>query len=98
MTDVQLKSALASSLRALRLHSRLPLRVLSDLCEVTPQAVSRWENGSAEPSYAALIKLCDFYNVTLDSLHTLTQEQIDRLPTVSPLKRLHDMEEESQNV
>lgn len=38
------------------------------LGDATIQMISRWENGHAFPSVPYLMKICDFYNITLDYL------------------------------
>ena len=35
---------------------------------VSQQAVSKWENGSAEPSVEVLIKLSEIFNCSIDEL------------------------------
>ena len=97
MTETQIRFSLSSNLRSLRIHFGLTQDEVGKLCGFTKQAVSRWEVGTAEPSYAVLIKLCDFYDVTLDSLRTLTQEQIDKLPQIDLTDRLHNRDKEFQD-
>jgi transcriptional regulator with XRE-family HTH domain len=39
---------------------------------VSRQAVSKWENGTSVPDVQLLLRIADFYNLTLDQLVTLT--------------------------
>ena len=36
---------------------------------VSRQAVSKWENGSSVPDVQMLIRIADFYNMTLEPVH-----------------------------
>lgn len=50
---------------------RFPVRartVVSQLCGLPPDAVRRYEQGEAKPTMKALIKLADYYEVSLDEL------------------------------
>lgn len=41
---------------------------IAELLQISPQAVSNYRNGLAEPSIERLIKIADFFNVSLDFL------------------------------
>ena len=43
-------------------------RELAQYLEITPTSYNRYENGDAEPNIERLIKLADYYHVTLDYL------------------------------
>ena len=54
---------------------------LADELHVTPQAVSRWENGEVEPSVSAIGEMAKIFDVTYDELmrgkeETLPEEEI----------------------
>ena len=41
---------------------------LGDMLNVSPQAVSKWENGQAEPDTATMKRLCGIFKITTDEL------------------------------
>lgn len=55
-------------LRQLRERQRRSRMVVSELCGLPPDAVRRYERGEALPSYEALVKLADYFEVSLDYL------------------------------
>lgn len=60
----------SSRLRALRERSH-PVRsmtVTSQLMGLSPDALRRYERGEAEPSLSALVKIADYYRVSVDYL------------------------------
>ena len=59
---------IAASIRRHRLEKHLTQEQLAEALHITPQAVSRWECGSAIPDVLTLIRMANFYGVTLDAL------------------------------
>ena len=55
-------------LKKMRERQRKSRRVLSELCGLPPDAVRRYERGEAKPSMDALIKLADYFEVSIDYL------------------------------
>ncbi len=55
-------------LKKLRQNSGMTQEQLADLLDVTPQAISRWENGSSMPDVVHLVSLANCFEVTLDEL------------------------------
>ena len=53
---------------ALRKKHNLAQSELGALLNVTPQAVSKWENGLSEPDLGTLRKMCEIFNVTTDEM------------------------------
>lgn len=82
MTQAQISDKLSSNLALLRKHSRISQRALGLRYGVSGQAVSAWEHGRCEPSYAILVDLANVYGIQLEDFHTMTQEQIESLPRV----------------
>lgn len=60
--------ALADKLKEFRTNTKLTQKDLADKLFVTPQAVSRWENGEVEPSISMLEKIADIFGVSLNEL------------------------------
>lgn len=52
----------------LRKKKNLTQSELGEMLNVTPQAVSKWENGLSEPDLGTLRKMCEIFNVTTDEL------------------------------
>lgn len=59
---------IAASIRRHRLEKHLTQEQLAEALHITPQAVSRWECGSTIPDVLTLIRMANFYGVTLDAL------------------------------
>lgn len=52
---------------------------LGELCEVSPQAVSKWENDISAPDIALIPKLADLFNITTDELLGAEKQQIKQV-------------------
>ena len=60
----------AARLQQLR-ESRKPVRsrkVTSELCGLPSDAIRRYERGEAEPTLSSLLRIADYFEVTLDEL------------------------------
>ena len=55
-------------IKELRKSKRLTQKDLADFLETSPQVVSRYERGEHQPDISTLIKLADFFCVTVDYL------------------------------
>lgn len=55
-------------LKELRIEKGLSQRKLGELLGVCNQTVSFWETGSREPDLDALVKIADFFEVSVDYL------------------------------
>ena len=55
-------------LQRLRQRQRKSRIVVSELCGLPSDAIRRYERGEAKPSMDALIKLADYFDVSLDYL------------------------------
>lgn len=61
-------SAFPERLQRLREQQHKSRVVLSELCGLSPDAIRRYERGEAVPTLDALIKIADFFEVSLDYL------------------------------
>lgn len=59
---------LSEKIRSLRKNSGLSQEELAERIDVSRQAVSKWELGSAVPTADKLVELADFFGVSLDWL------------------------------
>ncbi len=70
---------IAENIRKMRAARGLTQGELAkELC-VSPQSVSRWENGQAYPDMEQLPRLADFFGVSLDKLMRGTESRLPRL-------------------
>ena len=54
----------------LRLQKRMSQQALAELCNVTHQAVSKWENGAALPDMQTMLFLSKYYQVPMEDILT----------------------------
>ena len=59
---------LEENLRKLRNLKGLSQEELAEECNISRQAIAKWEGGESVPTIDKLIFLADFYKVTLDEL------------------------------
>mgnify|MGYP005763052521 CR=1 FL=1 len=55
-------------LKKIRLANNLTQSQLAEILETTKQAISSYESGKIAPSLNSLIKLSEYFNISLDSL------------------------------
>ena len=60
--------ALSENLQFLRSREGITQEQLAEQLEVSRQSVSKWESGSSFPEMDTLLRICDLYNVNLDTL------------------------------
>ena len=66
--DVAIKKSLGEVLKERRIQAQLTQEFVAESLGVTRQAVSKWENGTADPSTTNLLKLAKLYNITPEEL------------------------------
>lgn len=64
----QIKKSLGQCLREHRTQCHMTQEFVAEHIGVSRQAVSKWENGSAEPSTSNLIALAKLYGVSAEAL------------------------------
>lgn len=60
--------AFSENLQFLRSRAGVTQEQLAEELGVTRQSVSKWESGASFPEMDTLLRICDMYNVTLDTL------------------------------
>jgi len=71
---------LGRRIKALRGERGITQEALATALEVTPQAVSKWENGVTAPDISSLPKISVAFGVTIDELFSLSDtEHLDRI-------------------
>ena len=66
--DVEIKKSLGEVLKEHRIQAQLTQEFVAESLGVSRQAVSKWENGTADPSTTNLLKLAKLYNISPDEL------------------------------
>ena len=64
----QIKRSLAELLRENRIRCKMTQEFVSETLGVSRQAVSKWENGTSDPSTSNLIALAQLYDVSAEDL------------------------------
>lgn len=72
---VTVRQSLAETLRAHRLRCKMTQEFVAEAVGVSRQAVSKWENGSSDPSTANLIALAKLYGVSAEELLRGVEQQ-----------------------
>lgn len=74
---------IGSTIRRLRKAQGITQEELSEAIGVTPQAVSKWENGAGMPDIAQLVPLANYFRVSIDTLFSRdgfnTDNEVDAL-------------------
>ena len=63
-----LRRSLGEVLKDHRMRCSMPQEFVAESLGVSRQAVSKWENGTADPSTSKLLKLAKLYGVTAEDL------------------------------
>ena len=66
---------LGTKIRELRKNKRLTQEELAAKLHVSPQAVSKWENGTSDPSTSNLCALAKLYGIPVEELLHETQDE-----------------------
>lgn len=62
------KVSLGEALKTYRTNCKMTQEFVAESLGVSRQAVSRWENGSSDPSTSNLIALAKIYNTTVEEI------------------------------
>lgn len=66
--NAAVRQSLGEALQAERKRCRMTQEFVSERLGVSRQAVSKWENGSSEPSTSNLLRLAKLYGVSAEAL------------------------------
>lgn len=64
---------IGKTIKKLRKLQNLSQEKLAEYFNVTPQAVSKWENGTAYPDVTMLPSIANYFNITLDELFSMDE-------------------------
>ena len=88
---------LGENLRIFRLQKGLTQEQVADVFGVSPQAISRWENGSAYPDVTLLPGIAMYFDVSLDTL--LGMDKLRDTNAVNEIhRRVHTLASEQRYV
>ena len=65
-------------IRRLRKEQGITQEELSEAIGVTPQAVSKWENGAGLPDISQLVPLANYFRVNMDTLFSRSESTVDQ--------------------
>ena len=74
---VILRKSLGEVLKEHRMRCSMTQEFVAEAMGVTRQAVSKWENGTADPSTSNLLKLAKLYGVTPEELIRAVQHEAE---------------------
>ena len=77
------------NLHGLRKDRSLSMKELADIMHVSAQTIMNWENDIFEPSIDHLIKLADFFNVSIDYLVGRYLNQSDEIISSDKIRNLN---------
>lgn len=86
-------NSLGERIKELRHESRLTQRELAQALSITVPTLSHWECNYQEPSYKDILRICNYFDVSMDYLAGRTDELGAVLPSSSK-STLSDREEE----
>ncbi len=66
-----------TKLKMLRIHKKLSQRGLSEALHISQTSVSKYERGVCEPDINMLIKISDFFEISIDELVRINEEPTD---------------------
>ena len=71
------KIKIGECIKILRGNKGVSQETLADVCGVSMQAVSKWENGQSYPDISILPVLAEYFNVSLDTLLTGDEKNME---------------------
>ncbi len=84
-----IEKIISINLTELRKSRNLKQSELSVLIGYSDKTISRWENGSSVPDIATLVKLAEFYSVTLEDL--ITERAVEKSSEADKKKNKEEM-------
>lgn len=68
----------ADNLKVFRMEKSVSQQEIADYLQITRQAYNYYENGKREPDYKTLLKLSEYFNITVDDLLNENMSQRDK--------------------
>ncbi len=73
-------------IQSLRKEKGITQSELGEMLNVSSQAVSKWENGLAEPDLETIKKLCKYFGITVDSFLAVNEEESEKHEVETPVQ------------
>ncbi len=67
-------SELGKKIRLLRKKNDMSQREFAGVLSVTPQTISKWENGKSNPDIDSLVDIAKYFEITMDELFEFENE------------------------
>ena len=93
-----MRNQIPENIKKFRIAREYTQSDLATLLSVSPQAVSRWENGQAFPDITLLPKLARYLNVTIDEIMGNEGQRIECLKKEAFECRMANIDDESERV
>ncbi len=88
----KIENIISQNLIELRKNKKLKQSELSEAVGYSDKTISRWENGTSVPDVTTLVKLAEFYNVSINDL--ITENAIQKISKPTPeiqTKKIKDL-------
>ena len=89
--------SLGNNIRRIRKQLGLTQEELALHVGVTPQAVSRWENGTGMPDISLVVPLAKTLRVSTDALFGVNEDQYDSRVYIDLKRTIEEIEAEADN-
>lgn len=73
-------------IQSLRKEKGITQSELGEMLNVSSQAVSKWENGLAEPDLETIKKMCKYFAITVDSFLAVNEEESETQEIETPVQ------------
>ena len=93
-----MRNQIPENIKKFRIAREYTQSDLATLLSVSPQAVSRWENGQAFPDITLLPRLAKYLNVTIDEIMGNEGQRIECLKKEAFECRMANIDDESERV
>jgi len=93
-----MRNQIPENIKKFRIAREYTQSDLATLLSVSPQAVSRWENGQAFPDITLLPRLAKYLNVTIDEIMGSEGQRNERLKKEAFERRMANIDDESERV
>ena len=87
---------LSERLREARKRKNYSQEYVAEKVHTSRQTVPRWENGTSEPSIETLKKLAELYDVSINYLLEISENQSSPAPVEAPDKAIHPAEKKKE--
>ena len=95
---IKMRNQISENIKKFRIVRGYTQSDLAALLSVSPQAVSRWENGQAFPDITLLPRLAKHLNVTIDEIMGSEEQRSECLKKEAFERKMANIDDESERV